>query len=160
MGLRNIYSFLRDVKRMEEPAWLKERMSHEDPNAVIADAGESGKSELCVATLDMFVASYGAGAGNLALKVLAHGGLYLGGGIAPKLIKKMQDGAFMRAFCDKGRLSDLVGHMPVRVIMESQAALMGAAGYAEARTAELSGHSIRAASVRQATAKTLSAAKT
>ncbi len=150
IGLKNIYTFLRDIKRMEEPAWLKERMEQEDPNAVIAEAGQAGQSELCATTLDMFVASYGAEAGNLALKVLAHGGLYLGGGIAPKLVKKMQDGTFMRAFCDKGRMSDLVGHMPVRIIMESRAALMGAAAYAEARAAELSGHSIRAASVLQA----------
>ncbi len=159
IGLRNIYSFLRDVKHMEEPAWLKQRMEQEDPNAVIGELGESGQNELCAATLDLFVAAYGAGAGNLALKVLAQGGVYIGGGIAPKLIKKMQDGNFMRAFCDKGRMSDLVGNMPVRVIMESRAALMGAAAYAEARAAELSGRSIRAASVGKLSTKVLATAK-
>ncbi len=146
-GLQNIYTFLRDAKGMEEPAWLKERMAKEDSNAVIAEAGESGQSELCVTALDMFAASYGAGAGNLALKVLAHGGIYLGGGIAPKLLKKMQDGTFMREFCDKGRLSEMIGHMPVRIILEQSAALIGAAAFAEARAAELSGRSIRAASI-------------
>lgn len=159
IGLRNIYSFLRDVKHMEEPALLKQRMEQEDPNAVIAEVGESGQNELCSTTLDLFVAAYGAGAGNLALKVLAQGGVYIGGGIAPKLIKKMQDGTFMRAFCDKGRMSDLVGNMPVRVIMESRAALLGAAAYAEARAAELSGRSIRAASLGQRTSKVLASAK-
>jgi glucokinase len=82
------------------------------------------------------------------LKVLSVGGLYLGGGIAPKILKKMKDGTFMKAFTDKGRLSDLLVHMPVRVILESRAALMGAAAYAEARAAGISGQSVRAASVR------------
>ena len=159
IGLKNIYTFLRDEKRMEEPTWLKERMEQEDPNAVIGEVGESDQNELCATALDIFVSSYGAEAGNLALKILAHGGIYLGGGIAPKLLKKMQDGAFMRAFCDKGRMSDLVGHMPVRIILESRAALMGAAAYAEARAAELSGRSIRAASVQHAEHKTVAAGK-
>lgn len=147
IGIKNIYSFLRDEKKLEEPAWLKDRMQHEDPNAVIGEVGESGESELCVRTLDIFAGAYGAEAGNLALKVLAVGGMYLGGGIAPKILKKMQDGAFMKAFADKGRLSDLLVHMPVRIILESRAALIGAAAYAEARAAELSGASVRAASL-------------
>jgi glucokinase len=132
---------------MEEPAWLKERMEREDPNAVIGELGESGASEICVKTLDMVVSAYGAEAGNLVLKVLATGGVYIGGGIAPKILKKLQDGTFMKAFTDKGRLSDLLVQTPVRVILESRAALIGAAAYAEARAMELSGHSERAASV-------------
>jgi glucokinase len=147
IGLKNIYSFLRDEKGMEEPAWLKDRMKSEDPNAVIGEVGEEGSNELCVKTLDMFVAAYGAEAGNLALKVLSVGGLYLGGGIAPKILKKMKDGTFMQSFIDKGRLSELLIHTPVRIILESRAALMGAAAYAEARAAQLSGQSVRAASV-------------
>ena len=99
----------------------------------------------------MFVSAYGAEAGNLTLKILAVGGMYLGGGIAPKLLNKMQDGAFMRAFTDKGRLSDLLVQTPVRIILESRAALMGAAAYAEARVTEGSGHSERAASAAQDT---------
>jgi glucokinase len=79
--------------------------------------------------------------------VLSVGGLYLGGGIAPKILTKMKDGAFMKAFVDKGRLSDLLVHMPVRIILESRCALMGAAAYADARAAELSGASVRAASL-------------
>lgn len=158
IGLKNIYGFLRDIKKLEESPDLRQRMQDEDPNAVIGELGESGESELCAKTLDIFVSAYGAEAGNLALKILAHGGMYIGGGIAPKVLKKMQDGAFMQAFCDKGRMHDLVSHMPVRVILESRAALMGAAVYAEARAAELSGRSIRAASVRAADKKAAPAA--
>lgn len=147
LGLKNIYGFLRDEKGLEEPDWLKERMLAEDPNAIIGELGEAGTNELCVKTLDMFASAYGAEAGNLALKVLSVGGMYLGGGIAPKILKKMRDGTFMKAFVDKGRLSDLLVHMPVRIILESRCALMGAAAYADARAAELSGESVRAASL-------------
>jgi|SRR5450631_1097063 len=147
MGITSIYEFLRDAKGMEEPAWLRDRMQAEDPNAVIGELGTNGKSELCSRTLDMFVSAYGAEAGNLALKVLSIGGVYLGGGIAPRILEKMGSGIFMKAFLDKGRLSGLLEHMPVRIILESRAALLGAAAYAEARAAEISGRSARAASV-------------
>ena len=147
LGLKNIYAFLRDEKGMEEPDWLKNRMLAEDPNAIIGELGEDGSNELCVKTLDVFTSAYGAEAGNLALKVLSVGGMYLGGGIAPKILKKMRDGTFMKAFADKGRLSDLLVQMPVRIILESRCALMGAAAYADARAAELSGESVRAASL-------------
>ena len=150
IGLANVYAYCRDVKRMPEPPWLKDRMRTEDPNAVIGELGESGASELCVEALNIFVSAYGAEAGNLALKILAVGGMYVGGGIAPKLLKKMQDGTFMKAFTDKGRLSDLLVQTPVRLILESRAALMGAAAYAEARAAEIGGHSERAQSVQMA----------
>lgn len=145
-GLTNIYTFLRDEKGMEEPAWLTQRMQTEDPNAIIGEAGEAGTSELCSKALEMFAASYGAEAGNMVLTVLATGGMYIGGGIAPKMLKTMQSGVFMQAFTDKGRLSELLVHTPVHIILESRAALMGAAAYAEARAAEISGKSVRAAS--------------
>jgi glucokinase len=147
LGLANIYAFLRDEKHMEEPAWLRERMQQEDPNAVIGEVGEEGSNELCAKTLDIFTSAYGAEAGNLALKSLAVSGMYLGGGIAPKILKKMKDGAFMTAFTDKGRLSDLLIHTPVHVILDSRCALMGAAAYAEGRAALLTGKSLRAASL-------------
>ena len=150
LGLANVYAYCRDVKGLEEPPWLKDRMRAEDPNAVIGELGESGASPLCVETLNIFVSAYGAEAGNLALKILSVGGMYVGGGIAPKLLKKMQDGTFMKAFTDKGRLSDLLVQMPVRLILEDRAALMGAAAYAEARAAEIGGHSERAQSVQMA----------
>ena len=96
----------------------------------------------------MFVSAYGAEAGNLALKVLSVGGMYVGGGIAPRILEKLKDGTFMKAFTDKGRLSQLLINTPVRIILESRAALMGAAAYAEARAAEISGISSRAASIK------------
>ncbi|MFP5203978.1 MAG: glucokinase, partial [Acidobacteriota bacterium] len=108
----------------------------------------AAKSEICEKTTDMFVSAYGAEAGNLALKILSVGGLYVGGGIAPRILEKLKDGAFMKAFTDKGRLSQLLVNTPVRVILESRTALLGAAAYAEARAAELSGVSPRAASIR------------
>ncbi len=76
---------------MEEPAWLEERMKTEDPNAVIGSCAEERSSELCVETMQMFSSAFGAEAGNLALKVLAAGGLYLGGGIAPKILKTLAE---------------------------------------------------------------------
>ncbi len=148
IGLKNVYSFLRDDQGMSESAELKERMAQEDPNAVIGELGETGKDELCARTLDIFVSVYGAEAGNLALKVFATGGIFIGGGIAPKILDKMRDGTFMHAFTDKGRLSDLLVQTPVHIILESRAALMGAAAYAEAHAAEVSGQSLRMASSR------------
>jgi glucokinase len=149
MGMSNIYEFLREVRGVEEPAWLAERIATAaDPNTVITELALAAKSEICEKTLDMFVSAYGAEAGNLALKVLSVGGLYIGGGIAPRILEKLKDGTFLKAFTDKGRLSQLLVNMPVRIILESRAAMMGAAAYAEARAAEISGISPRAASVK------------
>ena len=149
MGMTNIYEFLREVRGMEEPKWLAERIAAaHDPNSVITEMALSAKSEICEKALDMFVSAYGAEAGNLALKVLSVGGLYVGGGIAPRILEKIKDGTFMKSFVDKGRLSQLLINMPVRIILESRAALLGAAAFAEARAAEISGVSPRAASVR------------
>jgi len=147
-GLTNIYEFLREVRGVEEPAWLAERMTQEDPNAVITESALKAKSKLCEMTLDMFVSAYGAEAGNLALKVMSVGGLYLGGGIAPRILDKLKDGTFLKAFTDKGRMRQLLVNMPVRVILESRTALIGAAAYAEALAAAVSGISPRAASVK------------
>jgi len=147
-GITNCYEFLREVRGVEEPAWLAERLAAEDPNAVITELALKAKSEICEKAVDLFVSSYGAEAGNLALKILSVGGLYVGGGIAPRILEKLKDGTFIKAFTDKGRLSQLLVHMPVRVILESRTALLGAAAYAEARAAELSGISPRSASVK------------
>jgi len=147
-GLPHLYEFLRDVRGLDEPAWLAERIAAEDPNAVITELALKAKSEICEKALDMFVSAYGAEAGNLALKVLSVGGLYVGGGIAPRILEKLKDGAFMKAFIDKGRLSQLLINIPVRIILESRTALLGAAAYGEARAAEISGISLRAASMK------------
>jgi glucokinase len=147
LGIKNIYAYLRDVEKMEEPQWLLDRMATEDPNAVIGQSAEDGSSLLCFETMKTFASAYGAEAGNIALKVLAVGGVYLGGGIAPKSLKTLGNGEFIQAFLDKGRLSPLLETVPVRVILDDTCALLGAAAFAEARAAEITGRSERVASV-------------
>jgi glucokinase len=147
LGIKNIYDYLHDVERIEEPQWLRDRIAAEDPNAVIGQCAEDGSSPLCFETMKTFAAAYGAEAGNIALKVLAVGGVYLGGGIAPKMLKTLGNGGFMQAFLDKGRLSPLLETIPVRVILDDTCALLGAAAFAEARAAEITGRSERVASV-------------
>ena len=148
LGIRNVYAFLRDDQKWEEPAWLRERLSTAaDPNAVIGECAEDGSSPICFETMQIFSAAYGAEAGNIALKVLAAGGIYLGGGIAPKILKTLGNGAFTEAFLDKGRLSSVLEAIPVRVILDDTCALLGAAAYAEARASEISGRSARTASI-------------
>ena len=148
IGIKNIYAFLKDDQKMEEPAWLRDRIASEDPNAVIGECAENGSSELCHETMQVFAAAYGAETGNIALKVLAAGGMYLGGGIAPKILKTLKSGAFTQAFLDKGRLTPVLEAIPVRVILDDTCALLGAAAYAEVRASENSGHSERAASLK------------
>jgi glucokinase len=129
-GLYAIYQFLRATGRAVEDAWLRDEMQHGDPPALIGQYGLNGKSELCVRALDWFVSIYGAEAGNLALKLMATRGIFVGGGIAPKILPKLQSGAFLDAFCDKGRFEPLLRAIPVRVLLNDQAALLGAARYA------------------------------
>jgi glucokinase len=146
IGIQNIYSYLRDVEKLEEPVWLRDRLATEERNVVIGTCAEDGSSQLCFETMKLFASAYGAEAGNLALKVLALGGLYVGGGIAPKMLKSLKSGGFMQAFLDKGRLSPVLKSIPVRVILDETCALLGAAAFAEARAAEISGRSERTAS--------------
>lgn len=127
MGLFNIYSFLRDRGHGEEPAWLAEEIRTGDDAAAIARAALAGKSGLAETALHIFVEVYGAMAGNLALLLKSVGGLYVGGGIAPKIMPKLTDGTFMRTYGDKGRMSGLVNSIPVRVILDDKTALYGAA---------------------------------
>ena len=129
-GLLSIYRFLRDTGRGEEPQWLAERMRQQDPSAVISQSALRGESELCAQALDLFVTLYGAEAGNLALKVMATGGVYLGGGIAPKIVEELKAPAFLNAFMSKGRMRPLLEAMPVRVILNQKTALLGAARFA------------------------------
>ena len=129
-GLHNIFDFLRDSGRGEAPAWLTDEMREKDPSAVISQAALEGKSELCVHALDMFISCFGAEAGNLALKFLATGGVFVGGGIAPKIIQKLSEKTFVDAFTDKGRFKHVLEAIPVRVILNDKTALLGAARYA------------------------------
>jgi len=126
-GLLNIYRFLRDTGRAEEPAWLAERMRQQEAPAIIAQAALEGTSALCVQALDLFMSLYGAEAGNLALKAMATGGVFVGGGIAPKIIQQLKDSTFMAAFTAKGRMRPLLEAMPVRIILNEKTALLGAA---------------------------------
>lgn len=133
-GIVNIYNFLKDGKLAEEPEWLKlEIESSTDAARTISQAALAARAEICVRTLDIFVSIYGAQAGNLALVVKATGGVFVGGGIAPKIIEKLTDGQFIKAYKDKGRLSPLVEAAPVEVIMEPKTALIGAGHYAWSR---------------------------
>ena len=125
-GLHNIYQFLRETGRGEEPAWLAEQIAQGDPSAAISKSALEGTSGICVQALDIFVSLYGAEAGNLALKVLATGGTYVGGGIAPKIIRKLSSTAFMKSFSAKGRIGGLLKDVPVRVITNDKTALLGA----------------------------------
>ena len=133
-GLDNIYTFLRDTQRGVEPAWLTEELHQGDRSAVISRVALAGTCDLCVQALDLFVALYGAEAGNLALKVLATGGVFVGGGIAPKIVDKLQDTTFIQAFCAKGRLQPVLEAIPIRVIMNDKTALYGAARCAALRS--------------------------
>jgi glucokinase len=130
-GLGNIYNFLKDSGRVPEPSWLKEKLAAaDDPSVVISQLGLSGESAICANALDIFASIYGAEAGNLALRAKAIGGVYIGGGIAPKLQKKLGDGTFMRAFIDKGRYRKFCSDISVQVILNDETALQGAAYYA------------------------------
>jgi glucokinase len=125
-GLRNIYRFLRDARHQPESPAVAEEMRRGDPSAAITRAALADECPLCRETLDLFVSLYGAEAGNMALRVLATGGVYLGGGIAPKIIESLKGPGFMQAFTAKGRLSPLLETIPVRVIMNEKTALLGA----------------------------------
>src|SRR5580693_6758544 len=133
-GLHNIYQFLRETGRGEEPPWLAEQIAQGDPSAAISKSALEGTSPICVQALDIFVSLYGSEAGNLALKMLATGGMYVGGGIAPKIIRKLSSTAFMKSFSAKGRIGGVLKDIPVRVITNDKTALLGAG-----RVAALSG---------------------
>jgi|SRR5215510_9620221 len=129
-GLLNIFDFLRNTGHGEAPEWLIAEMEEKDPSAVISQAALQGRSEICVRALDLFISCFGAEAGNLALKFLATGGVYIGGGIAPKIIQKLKEPAFKEAFTQKGRFKHLLEAIPVRVILNDKTALFGAARHA------------------------------
>jgi glucokinase len=129
-GLVNIHDFLVHYRKQPVADWLRDDMHSNDPAAAISRAGQSGHDAICVEALELFVHLYGVEAGNLALKMMASGGVYLGGGIAPKILEQLENGAFMAAFRAKGRMQDLLEHMPVRVILNDRTALYGPAVFA------------------------------
>jgi glucokinase len=130
MGMANLYRFFRQRSGEPEPAWLTEQLRTGDLGAVVSQAGLAGRDPVCADTVDCFIRNYGAETGNLALKMLALGGVYIGGGIAPKMMSKMRSPLFLDAFYHKGRLSPLLRATPVYVIMNDKTALQGAAWFA------------------------------
>jgi glucokinase len=133
LGLLNVYRFLRGRSRAAEPEWLTAEIADRDAGTAITRAALDQRDPVCEQALDLMVSIYGAEAGNLALKYLATGGVYIGGGIAPRILPKLHDGTFMRAFAAKGRFTDVLERMPVQVILNDRTALLGAAHYARAR---------------------------
>jgi glucokinase len=133
-GLLLIYQFLRDTGRATERVEIAEAIRTGDPGASIAAAALQGTCELCSQALDIFVGIYGAETGNLALRSLATGGVYVGGGIAPKIREKLGDGHFLRAFLNKGRMQSLLQTIPVYLVLKEETALFGAASFAAATT--------------------------
>jgi glucokinase len=127
-GIANIYAFLKD-SGYEEPDWLAERLAvAEDPTPVIVEVALGEKAcEICATALATFVSILGAEAGNMALKILATGGVYLGGGIPPRVLAALRGERFMEAFRHKGRFADFVARVPVHVILNAKVALFGAA---------------------------------
>jgi len=127
MGIRNIYDFLRDTGRATEEPWLREAVVKEDAAAVFSRAALERTSPLCVQTLDLFVSLYGSAAGDLAITLLSTGGVFVAGGIAPKIMPKMRERSFLEAFWAKGRLRPVLEQMPVRVVLNERVGLYGAA---------------------------------
>jgi glucokinase len=129
-GIKNIYDFLRDTKKEDEPQWLREQMSDAaDAPALISQLALEKKSAICDRTLSIFVSIYGATTGNCALHFMSTGGIFLGGSIAAKIEPKMRDPIFMRSFLDKGRMEPLLKQMPVKIVLNDNSGILGAARY-------------------------------
>lgn len=139
LGIPNIYAFFKETGRYEEPGWLAEKLADvSDPTPLIIQAAldEQKACQICDQTLETFISILGSEAGNLALKVLATGGVYLGGGIPPRIVSALSQPAFLRAFRNKGRLADLLEKVPVHIILNPKSALLGAASYGLAQLKE------------------------
>src|SRR6267378_5355294 len=129
-GIRNIYDFLRDTRRADEPEELQEQMSQApDPPALISKLAAEGKTPICDQTMSLFVAIYGAETGNCALYFMSTGGIFIGGSIAAKNVPKMKDPAFIKSFLDKGRMTPLLKQMRVKIVLNDDTGIIGAARY-------------------------------
>lgn len=126
-GFGNLYDFLSATGYAAPDARIEDEMQHADRNAVISRHGLEGKDPLCSEALRMFVRIYGSETGNLALKCLPRGGIYIGGGIGPRIRTALEGGEFMRGFTDKGRMASAIAHIPVRLSLNPEAPLIGAA---------------------------------
>jgi glucokinase len=129
-GIRNIYDFLRDTKKAEEPAWLRDELAAaRDVPALIAKVASEEKAAICDQTMALFVSVFGAETGNCALRYMTTGGIYIAGIIAAKNVERMKSPAFMKAFLDKGRMESLLKDMPMKIIVNDDCGVLGAARY-------------------------------
>lgn len=130
MGLPNIYAFLKNIKQMNEPDWLGESLRMTiDATPIIVQAAIEQQVEICEATLKLFTSILASEAGNLALKVLSSGGVYVSGGIPPRILPYLTSPTFIQRFIGKGRLTDFLRDVPIRLVMHPHSGLMGAACY-------------------------------
>jgi glucokinase len=129
-GIKNIYEFLRDSHKAEEPDWLRDQMSaaHDVP-ALISKLSQEGGAPICDQTMSLFVSILGAETGNCALRYMSTGGMFIGGTIASRNVDRMKDPVFMRSFLDKGRMETLLKDVPVKIILNDDCGLIGAARY-------------------------------
>lgn len=130
-GIFAIYEYLRSIKFAPASEAVEAQMLQEDPSAVIAQHALADSAPLCSQALEMFIAGYGAEAGNLALKSLPYGGLYLAGGVGAKVLPKLLNGTFMKNFLDKGRMGAVLETLPVSLIINPKVGLTGAVLYAQ-----------------------------
>src|ERR1700680_3498185 len=129
-GIKNIYDFLRDTQKAEEPEWLRTQMSAApDPPALISQMALESKSAICDQTLSIFVSVFGAETGNCALNFMTTGGIFIGGSIAAKIVPKMKDPLFLESFLDKGRMETILKDMPVKIVGNDESGMIGAARY-------------------------------
>jgi glucokinase len=135
-GIKNIYDFLRDTKKAEEPGWLKDQLatSHDAP-ALISQLALENKSAVCEQALSIFVGIYGSQTGDCALNFMSTGGIFIGGSIAAKIVPRMKDPIFMQSFLDKGRMRGLLQDMPVKIVLNDDSGILGAARYTLIRKA-------------------------
>ena len=129
-GIRNIYDFLRDTHKADEPDWLRTQVgAAPDPPALISQLALEGKSAICDQALSIFVSVFGAQTGNCALNFMSTGGIFIGGSIAAKIVPKMKDPVFMESFLDKGRMGALLKDVPVKIVANDDCGMIGAARY-------------------------------
>jgi glucokinase len=129
-GIKNIYDFLRDEHKENEPDWLRDELATSpDPPALISRTALARKAAICDQTISIFVSAFGAIAGNCALNYMSTGGFFIGGSIAAKIVPKMQDPLFLGSFYDKGRMEPLLKDMPIKIIANDECGLVGAARY-------------------------------
>ena len=129
-GIKNIYDFLRDAHKAEEPEWLRTQMDGAaDAPALISQTALEGKAAICDQALSIFASVFGAETGNCALKFMSTGGIFIGGSIAAKIVPKMKEPGFMQAFLDKGRMEVLLKDMPVKIVLNDDCGMIGAARY-------------------------------